>query len=150
MAGQLSNGASRNLVIRGVHPNLTETRIRDDMEHIHNLFIVSITYGGGNAYISTNSVQKASFARTCMKSRIPYNSMKIEYYPDECREPLPQIPTYSRNKVPQPAKKLNPMANRFQMLSFDGTEDDSDGQEELTSCTSIAGGASWATAGVAV
>ena len=149
MPAQLSKGASRNLVIRGVHPNLTESRIRDDMEHIHNLIIISIIYGGGNAYISTNSVQKATFARTCMKSRVPYNSMRIEYYPDECSQPLPKIPIYPRKETPQKTKALNPMANRFQMLSCDETEDESDGQDELTSCTSVRGRNSWATASVA-
>ena len=118
------------------------------MEHIHNLIIISITYSEGNAYISTNSVQKATFARTCMKSRIPYNSMRIEYYPDECGEPLPKTTTYPPKEAPQQAKKLNPMANRFQMLSCDETEDESDGQDELTSCTSVRGGNSWDAASV--
>jgi hypothetical protein len=151
MAAQLANGASRNLVIRNVHPNLTEARIREDMEHVHNLVIISVTYTHGNAYISTNSVQKASFARNCMKSRIPYNSMRIEYAPDECAEPLPKIVPIPRREAPQPVKKLNPAANRFQMLNLDSADDDSDdNEEELTSCTSVAGGVSWANTGIAV
>ncbi|KAL1952806.1 hypothetical protein VTO42DRAFT_4233 [Malbranchea cinnamomea] len=150
MSAQLSHGASRNLVIRGVHPDLSEDRIRADLDHIHNLIIINITYSGGNAYISTNSVQKASFARTCMRSRVPYNSLRIEYYPDECAEPLPKVQTVSRREVPQPVTRLNPMANRFEMLSFDQPEDDSDEQEELTSCISVAGEASWTTPSIAV
>ncbi|KMU90005.1 hypothetical protein CIHG_07688 [Coccidioides immitis H538.4] len=140
----VSNGASRNILIRGIHPNLTESQIREDMEHIHNLVIISVTFTQGNAYISTNSVQKASYARNCMRSRMPYKVMRIEYYPDECAEPLPRIQHMLRRETPRPAKKLNPMANRFEMLHLDDSDADSDGTEELTSCASVTGGVNWA------
>ncbi|KMP04483.1 hypothetical protein CIRG_04164 [Coccidioides immitis RMSCC 2394] len=144
IASQVSNGASRNILIRGIHPNLTESQIREDMEHIHNLVIISVTFTQGNAYISTNSVQKASYARNCMRSRMPYKVMRIEYYPDECAEPLPRIQHMLRRETPRPAKKLNPMANRFEMLHLDDSDADSDGTEELTSCASVTGGVNWA------
>lgn len=65
-----------------------------------------------------------------MMSRLPYKGMKIEYYPDECAEPLPKIQHIPRERQPTPAKKLNPVANRFQMLNLDGAEDSSDDEAE--------------------
>ncbi|WEW59090.1 hypothetical protein PRK78_004559 [Emydomyces testavorans] len=150
IASQISNGASRNILIRGVHLKLTEAQIREDMEHIHNLVIISVTFAQGNAYISTNSVQKASYARNCMRSRMPYKLMRLGYYPDECAEPLPKIQHIPKKEIPQPLRKLNPMANRFEMLHLDESVDDSDGSEDLTSSTSVAGGVNWASAPFAV
>lgn len=100
--------------------------IREDMNHIHNLIVVDVYFEHGNVYISTNSVQKASFARNCMMSRMPYRLMRIEYYPDECMEPLPLVRAPVKKEVQRPAKSLNPMANRFQMLNIEDTDDDSD------------------------
>lgn len=151
IASQMANGATRNLLIRGVHPNLTEAQIREDMEHIHNLSIISVTFAQGNAYISTNSVQKASYARNCMRSRMPYKLMRIEYYPDECAEPLPRIQHFPRKETPRPVKKLNPMANRFEMLHLEDESDDgSDGTEDLTNCTPVTGRVNWASNAIAV
>lgn len=62
-------GATRNLVIRKCSPMHTEEAIRDDLEHIHNLVVVRVSFDGQNTYISTNSVHNAIFARTCMMSR---------------------------------------------------------------------------------
>lgn len=127
---KIYNGASRNLVIRGVNPNFTEDMIREDLDHIHNLVVISVTFARGDAYISTNSVHNALFARTCMMSRLPYKGMKIEYYPDECAEPLPKIRHAPRERQPPPAKKSNPATNRFQMLNLDGAEDDSGDEDD--------------------
>ncbi|PGG95224.1 hypothetical protein AJ79_10175 [Helicocarpus griseus UAMH5409] len=150
VAGKLANGASRNLVIRSVHPNLTNSRIRDDLEHIHNLVVIDITFERGNAYISTNSVHNALFARTCMMSRLAYKGMKIEYYPDECAGPLPRVHNVPKKVTqPPPVRKAPPMANRFQMLNMDGA-DDSEEEDELTSTTSLGGNISWANSGIAV
>ncbi|EEH04479.1 conserved hypothetical protein [Histoplasma capsulatum G186AR] len=150
VATKLANGASRNLVIRSVHPNLTESRIRDDLEHIHNLVVIDTTFDKGNAYISTNSVHNALFARTCMMSRLAYKGMKIEYYPDECARPLPKVQYVPKKVVPSPpVKKATPMANRFQMLNMDGAND-SDEEDELTSTTSLGGNLSWANSSIAV
>ncbi|EGD84357.1 uncharacterized protein TERG_00639 [Trichophyton rubrum CBS 118892] len=132
LASQMTNGASRNLIIRGVHPNVTEAMIREDMKHIHNLIIVSLSFNHGNVYISTNSVQKATFARNCMMSRMPYRIMRIEYYHDECADPLPKIKeVHARGPSRPTAKPLNPMANRFQMLHLDDSEEESDNQDEM-------------------
>lgn len=69
VANQVGSGATRNLVIRNRNPNLTEDVIRDDLEHIHNLVVINVTFKRSDAYISTNSVHNAMFARTCMMSR---------------------------------------------------------------------------------
>lgn len=92
------------------------------MEHIHNLIVISVKFKNGNAYISTNSVHNALFARSCMMSRLTYKGMKIAFYPDECAEPLSRIPTGPK-KVAAP-KKSTPLPNRFHLLSMDGSEDE--------------------------
>ncbi|RAL01586.1 RNA-binding protein [Aspergillus ibericus CBS 121593] len=119
---KINNGASRNLVIYNVQPNVTEWVIRKDLDHIHNLIVISVKFKNGNAYISTNSVHNALFARSCMMSRFMYKGMKIGFYADECME----SPAKSAKKEPQaPPKKAAPV-NRFQLLSLDGGEDDDD------------------------
>lgn len=57
------------MIIRRCHPNQTEERIRDHLEHIHNLVVIKIDFIGSSCYIQTNSVHNAMFARTCMMSR---------------------------------------------------------------------------------
>ena len=129
VASKISTGASRNLIVRGVHRSITEQRLREDLDHIHNLVVISVFYNNGNAYLSLNSVHNALFARTCMMSRAMYKGMKIEWYPDECALPLPK-----QQWVPRKESALNPIIrpnhtfnlNRFQMLNMDGTEDGSD------------------------
>lgn len=110
------------MVIYNVNPNITEDLIRKDMEHIHNLIVISVKFKHGNAYISTNSVHNALFARSCMMSRLTYKGMKIAFYPDECAEPLSSIPTGPK-KVAAPKKPI-PLPNRFHLLSMDGSEDE--------------------------
>jgi hypothetical protein len=133
-----------------VNPNVTEARIREDLEHIHNLVVISVIFDKGNAYISTNSVHNALFARSCMMSRLAYKGMRIDYYPDECAGPLPKIQYVPKKEIPPPVKKPDPPANRFQMLNLDATGDDSDDSDEITSCTSLGGGISWADTSIAV
>ncbi|KAK2879319.1 hypothetical protein FQN49_000982 [Arthroderma sp. PD_2] len=150
LSSQMANGASRNLIIRGVHPNITESMIREDMRHIHNLIIVSLTFNHGNVYISTNSVQKASFARNCMMSRMPYRIMRIEYCPDECADPLPKIKEMPVKGPSRPAKTLNPMANRFQMLHLDESEEESDDGDDIDSNAPLGSGIDWRNNTIAV
>lgn len=127
VANKISIGATRNLVIRGVHANITEERLREDLDHIHNLVIIKIFYNNGDAHLSLNSVHNALFARTCMMSRAMYKGMKIEWYSDECALPLPKQPSTPRKEnPPQPVKRPNTAVNRFQMLNMDGTEDEND------------------------
>ena len=131
VANKIGIGATRNLVIRNVHPNITEERIREDLDHIHNLVILCITFDAGNAYLQLNSIHNSLFARTCMMSRSIYRGMKIEWYQDECCQPLPKIhyAPKKENMILRPAKKINNVTmNRFQMLKLDcdGTEDGSE------------------------
>jgi len=87
-----------------------------------------------------------------MMSRATYKGMKIEWYPDECAQPLPKVqhPPKKEN-TPAPSKKLNPMVNRFQMLNMDGTEDGSEDEDGdgLEDYPSINHGTNWATPGIA-
>ncbi|MCJ1379838.1 hypothetical protein MMC17_002941 [Xylographa soralifera] len=132
VAGKIHAGASRNLIVRGVHPNITAERIREDLDHIHNLIVIDIHFHQGNAFISLNSVHNSLFARTCMMSRGAYKTARIEWYPDECAQPLPKIQHFTkRENVAPPVKNLNPMVNRFQMLNMDGTEDGSEEDDEV-------------------
>ncbi|KAL2834340.1 hypothetical protein BDW59DRAFT_46476 [Aspergillus cavernicola] len=121
---KISNGASRNLVIYNANPNISEGLIKDDLEHIHNLIVVSVKFKYGNAYISTNSVHNALFARSCMMSRLTYKGMKIGFYPDECTEPLAKIPAGPKRETPAPSRKPVKLPNRFHLLALDGSEDE--------------------------
>ena len=130
-------GATRNLILRGIHPGITEQRIRDDLDHIHNIVVISVAFEDGDAYISLNSINNSLFARTCMMSRVTYKGVKIEWCPDECSQHLPKVQYASKNSyvlknskneniAPQPKKNGSAM-NRFQMLNLD--EDDHDSSE---------------------
>ncbi|KAL8959967.1 MAG: hypothetical protein Q9193_003249 [Seirophora villosa] len=125
VASKIVSGATRNLVIHGVHPNITEKLLRDDLEHIHNLVVISVTFSGADAYLSLNSIRNSLFARTCMMSRAKYKSMRIEWYPDECALPLPKVEGETKKGNANPTRlKEPPIANRFQMLNMDDGEDD--------------------------
>lgn len=65
-------------------------------------------------------------------SRATYKGMRIEWYPDECAQPLPKAQHTPRREYKQMApKKQSPITNRFQMLNMDGTEDGTgDGSDE--------------------
>lgn len=145
VANKISIGATRNLVIRNaLSKGLCENRIREDMEHIHNLVVVEVTFRNSDAYVSTNSVHNCLFARTCMMSRKDYKGLRIEWYPDECAAPLPQstpqprsqppwkvpttnVPQHSGRSMPQARKPATAhTANRFGVLNMDGSENSSD------------------------
>ncbi|KAL1968578.1 hypothetical protein VTN77DRAFT_1788 [Rasamsonia byssochlamydoides] len=129
----IDHGASRNLVIRRVHPNISANLIREHLDHIHNLIVIDIRFGQGNAYISTNSVHNAMFARSCMMSRTTYRGMRIEFAPDECTQALPKVAKIPPKIEPKASfKTANHVPNRFQMLSLDGSEnsDDSDKDDD--------------------
>lgn len=122
VANKVGIGATRNLVILNRSPKHTEQMIREDLEHIHNLVCVRVTFDDRNAYISTNSVHNAMFARTCMMSRSKYKGFKIDWDNDECAGPL-QTPQY-RKKNDEPVKKAASLVNRFSALNVDGSDDD--------------------------
>lgn len=143
---KIFSGATRNIALHNVNPTITESLIRKDLEHIHNLIVVSVNFKDGNAYISTNSVHNALFARSCMMSRFTYKGTRIAFYPDECDEPLPKVPApvpaKAENQAPQ--RKRHPHANRFQLLSLDGAEDENDEFENGRGGINVlTGGISW-------
>jgi hypothetical protein len=146
---KIDNGVSRNLLICGVNPNITDALIRKDLEHIHNLVVIDVQFGQGNAYISTNSVQNAMFARSCMMSRLAYKGMKISYYPDECAGPLPKARTISKSEA-APIKKTDRPANRFQMLYLDGANDSDDDEHVVASREFFSSNISWKNGSIAV
>jgi hypothetical protein len=129
--GKIIAGATRNIVIHNVSPKITEALIRQDLEHIHNLVVVSVRFRQGNAYISTNSVHNALFARSCMISRSTYKGRRIGFFADECDQPLPRVvpPVRSSSASERGGldagkmKKRDVGANRFQLLAVDGVGD---------------------------
>nr|OQO24037.1 hypothetical protein B0A51_06346 [Rachicladosporium sp. CCFEE 5018] len=129
-----TNNASRNLLIRSAaEKGHTESSIRADMDHIHNLIIISITFRGPDAHVSTNSVHNALYARTCMMSRVAYRGCRIEFVVDEC-----DVPLSVHVKRVEPVRKVAGkgkvmMANRFGLLNMDGTEADSDEENRAPS-----------------
>lgn len=84
-------------------------------------------------------------------SRAVYKGMKIEWYPDECAQPLPKVQHVPKKEsVPVTSKKLNPMVNRFQMLNMDGTEDGSEDDEDdaVEEYPSIGHRSNWPSPGI--
>ncbi|KAH9871947.1 hypothetical protein J1614_006206 [Plenodomus biglobosus] len=125
VANKIASGATRNLIVRGVATKLTADQIRDHLDHIHNLVVVDICFKNGDAYISTNSVHNALFARTCMMSRTVYKGLRVEYYADECAGPLPKLDMRVRPPVRPRQMKPMPIVNQYALLET-GTDDDSD------------------------
>jgi hypothetical protein len=125
------NGATRNIIVHdALGRGLTEPQIRADMEHIHNLVVIDVTFRHGAAYICMNSVHNALFARTCMMSRTTYKGCKIEFFRDECDVPLPVSISRARAPRPEPPKKKQaPLANRFGLLNIDGGAEESSDDE---------------------
>ncbi|RDW89639.1 hypothetical protein BP6252_01671 [Coleophoma cylindrospora] len=125
IAHKVSIGATRNLVIRNSNPRHTEKMVRDDLEHIHNLVVIKVTFIGQDMQISTNSIHNAMFARTCMMSRAVYKGLRIEWDNDDCAAPLARPEHASRKPSPPARKKATPPNNRFELLELDGSEDGS-------------------------
>ncbi|KAF2745197.1 hypothetical protein M011DRAFT_469901 [Sporormia fimetaria CBS 119925] len=117
-------GATRNIVIRGAESKLiTPTQIRDDLDHIHNLVVIDVKMVNGDAYVSTNSIQNVQFARTCLLSRTAYKGLRIQWYADECAQPLPPLPRRTRTPSGQAPAKPSPPVNRYSVLESDLLDD---------------------------
>ncbi|KAJ4333148.1 hypothetical protein N0V95_009502 [Ascochyta clinopodiicola] len=129
VSNKIAGGASRNLIVRGVAGKVSEEQIRDHLDHIHNLIVVDVYFKDGDAYISTNSVHNALFARTCMMSRTNYKGTRIEWGLDECAAPLPQLSTKPRAPVANTPSIPVPMANTYALLDT-SSDVDSDSQTE--------------------
>lgn len=121
------------MIRNALRGGLGERRIREDMEHISHLVIIDVKYQGGDAYIFTNAINYALFARTCMIYRATYRGHKIEFFRDECDVPLPLSETKSltsrTHSAPKQANKAS-ISNRFGVLNMDGTEAGSDEDTE--------------------
>lgn len=121
-----------------MHPSITEDLIRKDLDHIHNLLVISVTFKNGHVYIATNSVHNALFARSCMMSRRTYKGLKIGFSPDECARPLATIPMLPKTmSKTMPNKSIHPSPNkptsrpnRFHVLSFGGSEGEPEDEAE--------------------
>jgi hypothetical protein len=107
---------------------LTADQIRDHLDHIHHLFVVDISFRNGDAYVSTNSIHNALFARTCMMSRTAYKGSRVEHYPDECAAPLPQL-TKKHYSAPTASVKSKSVTNVYALLDT-GSDLGSDSEEE--------------------
>ncbi|KAL7917910.1 hypothetical protein ACQKWADRAFT_331293 [Trichoderma austrokoningii] len=118
---RIDKGATRNMVLRKCGTSHTEDSLREDLEHIHNLHVVSIEFRDGDWHIGTNSVTNAMYARTCMTSRLKYKPIRIEWDFDECAQPLSEMPSArhqfaSRSVAPRRQLRVR-TPNRFQVLA---------------------------------
>lgn len=103
------------------------------MEHISNLVIIDIKFQGANAYIYTNSIGYATFARTCMMSRIGYKGCKVWFFEDECDVALPdrKAKSFVPPSMAAKQKAQKPVVhNRFGLLNTEGTEAGSDEENQ--------------------
>ncbi|KAF1841900.1 carbon-nitrogen hydrolase [Cucurbitaria berberidis CBS 394.84] len=133
VSNKIANGATRNLVVRGIARKLTADQIRDHLDHIHNLVVVDVYFKDGDAYISTNSIHNALFARTCMMSRTAYKGTRIDYYPDECAAPLPRSTSKAHTPVPHVSMKPMPITNQYALLEIESEcSSDSDDESYMT------------------
>ncbi|CAO2647855.1 Nn.00g087770.m01.CDS01 [Neocucurbitaria sp. VM-36] len=125
VSNKIASGATRNLVVRGIAGRLTADQIRDHLDHIHNLVVVDLYFRNGDAYISTNSIHNALFARTCMMSRTAYKGTRIDYYPDDCAAPLPRPSNKIYIPVQHVSMKSMPVKNQYALLD-NGSNSSSD------------------------
>lgn len=119
--GQVTSGKlTRNILIQRANSGITESLIRKHLDHIHSLEVLSVDIDGDEVRISTNCVAGALFAKTCLMSRSMYKGMWIGFYPDECAEPLPDIP--GPGDATEPRSKAHivpkgPLYNPYDLLS---------------------------------
>ncbi|KAK6383678.1 hypothetical protein LTS17_002970 [Exophiala oligosperma] len=119
LAHRTASGATRNLMIRYCKKYMTDESIREDLDHIHNLQIVSIHHSGPHCVISLSSVQGATAARSCMYTRQKYKSVRIEFYPDECAQPIPEWQPKDYHMSKSPCIEIR---NRFEVFLDDSDE----------------------------
>lgn len=130
LAAAIGKGASRNILICGITSTITEALIREQLDHIHNLVVLSVRFYQRNAYISTNSIHNAMYARSCLMSRAIYKGMKICYFQDECVRPIHEhLQRATEQPTVRRSENTDRSANRYQVLTVDGSyelEEDSD------------------------
>ncbi|KAF4966783.1 hypothetical protein FSARC_5570 [Fusarium sarcochroum] len=141
VAYHITKGASRNFVIRKRDPNLTAQGIRNDLEHIHGLRVIDIKIERDNCFVSTNSINAAIFAQSCLMSRLEFKGSRIDWAADECAQPLESLPSQTRTSTPHSKpndsstnnssdsalpRRKNLMGNRFRLLNLSDTDDSRD------------------------
>jgi hypothetical protein len=121
-------GARRNIVIRFAKKGMTEKTVREDLEHIHRLEVVSVVTTANHIFISLNGIQWAITARHCMRSQLKYQGTRIEFFEDECDQVLPAVERKIVKRVQENTKRpaTVSMANRFALL-FDSDDGSTDG-----------------------
>ena len=147
MSNKIAGGATRNLVVRGAAEKLTADQIRDHLDHIHNLVVIDINFKNGDAYISTNSIHNALFARTCCMSRSVYKGLRIDWFPDECAAPLRREPVKTRSVLPAVCVKPMSVVNQFSLLDT-GSDADTDSEDNSGITSGIPVNIQWADAAV--
>ncbi|GAD93771.1 hypothetical protein AOR_1_1002054 [Paecilomyces variotii No. 5] len=133
LAAAIGKGASRNILICGVNPNITEALIREQLDHIHNLVVLSVRFYQRNAYISTNSIHNAMYARSCLMSRAIYKGMKICYFQDECARPIHEHLQRTTEQTVRRSENIERSANRYQVLTVDGSYELEEGSDDSVS-----------------
>ncbi|KAJ4264755.1 hypothetical protein NW762_004998 [Fusarium torreyae] len=141
VAYHITKGASRNFVIRKRDPNLTDQGIRDDLEHIHGLRVIDTKFDKDSCFVSTNSINAAIFAQSCLMSRLEFKGSRIDWAADECAQPLESLPSQTRTLTPRSKptdsptnnssdsalpRRKNLMGNRFQLLNLSDSDDSRD------------------------
>jgi hypothetical protein len=131
LSKKIAIGVTRNIIIRGAAWRISEDRIRSEMDHIDRLVIVDVTLHGSDAVVCTNSIHTAHFMKLCMMSRREYRGLRIEWFHDECADPLP-LPAVQRGPaIPALRKPRRHRAkgntaesarNMFALLTEDPTE----------------------------
>jgi hypothetical protein len=134
--------------VRGIAGRVTAEEIREQLDHIHNLVVVDISFANGDALVSTNSVHNAVFARTCMMSRTLYKGVRIDWALDECAAPLPQFRPKPRIPVASASRNPTPMKNHYALLDT-GSDLDSGSEDESYLTDGVRVDHSWANAVVA-
>lgn len=145
VAHKVAQGATRNICIVSAKSDVTETAVRQDLEHIYRLEIVDVVSHSGDVYVSLNAVHHALTAKNCLSSRLRYKGTKIEFYDDECAQDLPK-PTFNRKPTGPliPPKKNNSMVNRFEMLFGDDSGSSDEEPEQMRTYVSREQGIGWA------
>jgi hypothetical protein len=141
ITNKIRMGATRNLVIKSSGRKHTEEDIRDDLDHIHNLIVITVKFEGASIIITTNSVQNALFAKTCMMSRQKYKGCRIDWAPDECDVDIPSLKQNAgqngQRKTTQ--DKPSPLLNRFALLDLENSTSAGVASDDDETATTVGG-----------
>ena len=107
------------------------------VDHIFKLVVVDLWFKRGNAYISLNSINKASTARTCLSSRTEYQISRIDHFADECSQ-FNQNLTLGHRSLANVSNRFNEGSrddmtkptNRFEILSAAKSQESQEDRKE--------------------